>query len=214
MDRVLVIDHEEGRREVVVGLREMGLQVDEEADSERGFRRVQDEPHLIIVLSEGMPPVSSTALLVALREITESPILMLGDGGETAMVEALMSGADVYLERPVRIRELAARVRSLSRRYGQEVGLESYLNVVGDGASLGKAFEKLSHTEAKLLRYLLERAGQLTAREDLMASVWGEHGKETSLRFYIWQLRRKLAGAGRIQIMNMKGMGYLLKVLN
>lgn len=54
--------------------------------------------------------MSSTTLLVALREITESPILMVGNGGETAMVEALMSGADVYLERPVRIRELAARV--------------------------------------------------------------------------------------------------------
>jgi DNA-binding response OmpR family regulator len=45
-----------------------------------------------------------------------------------------------------------------------------------------------------------------------MAGVWGESGKETSLRFYIWQLRRKLNGAGRIEIMNMKGMGYLLKV--
>jgi DNA-binding response OmpR family regulator len=42
--------------------------------------------------------------------------------------------------------------------------------------------------------------------------VWGDQGKETSLRFYIWQLRRKLSGAGHIEIMNMKGMGYLLKV--
>ncbi|HEU0020583.1 MAG TPA: response regulator transcription factor [Dehalococcoidia bacterium] len=212
MDRVLVIDREEGLWEIVNGLRELGLQVDAEADSERGFRRVRDEPRLIVVLSECTSPVASTAELVALREITESPILMMGNGDETALVEALMSGADVYLKRPIRIRELAARVRSLSRRYGQDVESENYLNLVGQAAQLDQAFDKLSVTEAKLLNYLLERAGKLTAREDLMASVWGENGKETSLRFYIWQLRRKLAGVGQIQIMNMKGMGYLLKV--
>ena len=212
MDRVLVIDREEGLWEIVNGLRELGLQVDAEADSERGFRRVRDEPRLIVVLSECTSPVASTAELVALREITESPILMMGNGDETALVEALMSGADVYLKRPIRIRELAARVRSLSRRYGQDVESENYLNLVGQAAQLDQAFDKLSVTEAKFLHYLLERAGKLTAREDLMASVWGENGKETSLRFYIWQLRRKLAGVGQIQIMNMKGMGYLLKV--
>mgnify|MGYP006206452717 CR=1 FL=1 len=65
-----------------------------------------------------------------------------------------------------------------------------------------------------MLRYLLERAGQLTAKEELMASDLGNSDKETLLRFYIWQLRRNLAGAGRIQIMNMKGLVYLLKVQN
>jgi DNA-binding response OmpR family regulator len=212
MDRVLVIDREEGLWEIVNGLREMGLQVEAEADGERGFRRVKDEPDLIVVLNEFNPPVASTAALVALRQITESPILMLGNGDETALVEALMKGADVYLKRPVRIRELAARVRSLSRRYSQDTETQSYLNLIGEGVRLELAIEHLSNTETRLLNYLLERAGKLTAREDLMASVWGENGKETSLRFYIWQLRRKLAGVAQIQIMNMKGMGYLLKV--
>ena len=100
-------------------------------------------------------------------------------------------------------------MRSLSQRYGRELELRVNLNLIGEGAQLGQAFENLSQTEAKLLRYLLERAGQLTVREDLMAKVWGDSGTETSFRFYIWQLRRKLAGAGRIQIMNMKGLGYL-----
>jgi DNA-binding response OmpR family regulator len=212
MDRVLVIDRDEGIWEIVNGLRELGLQVDAEAEIERGFQRVKDEPDLIVVLGEFTPLVASTAALVALREITESPILMLGNGDETALVEALMRGADVYLRRPIRIRELAARVRSLSRRFSQEAETESYLNLIGEGVRLELAIESLSHTETKLLNYLLERAGKLTAREDLMASVWGENGKETSLRFYIWQLRRKLAGVAQIKIMNMKGMGYLLKV--
>ena len=214
MDRVLVIDRGEGQSDLVQGLRDMGLEVEEEAASENGVRRLREEPHLTVVIDENMPPAASGELLVALRDVSESPIVMMGNGGETAMVEALMKGADVYLERPVRVKELAARVRALSRRYLLEVGVDGYLKAISEGGQLGKVFEKLSKTEAKLLRYLLERSGQLTAREELMTSVWGECGKETSLRFYIWQLRRKLAGAGSIEIMNMKGMGYLLKVVN
>jgi DNA-binding response OmpR family regulator len=212
MDRVLVIDREEGLWEIVNGLRELGVKVDAESDCERGYQRVKEEPNRIVVLSECTAPVASTAALVALREITESPILMLGDGDETALVAALMRGADVYLKRPIRIRELAARVRSLSRRIGPAAETERYQNLAGEGVLLEMAIENLSHTETKLLNFLLERAGKLTAREDLMTCVWGENGKETSLRFYIWQLRRKLAGVAQIQIMNMKGMGYLLKV--
>ena len=213
MDRVLVIDQEEGRQDLAQGLRDLGLEVEEEAVSEHGVRRLREEPRLTVVFDENMPPVASGELVVALREVSEGPIVMIGNGGETAMVEALMKGADVYLERPVRNEELAARLRSLSRRYVREFGVDGYFNVIGEG-QLGRVFEQLSKTEAKLLRHLLERSGQLTAQEDLMNSVWGECGKETSLRFYIWQLRRKLAGAGSIEIMNMKGMGYLLKVLN
>ena len=213
MDRVLVIDREEGRHALVQGLRDMGLEVEEEAGSENGVRRLGEEPDLAVVFDEDLPPVASGELLVALREASEGPIVMLGKGGETAMVEALMKGADVYLERPVHIKELGARLRALSRRYDRDFGVDGYIKAFGEG-QLGKVFEQLSKTEAKLLRYLLERSGQLAAQEELMTSVWGERGRETSLRFYICQLRRKLAGAGSIEIMNMKGMGYLLKVLN
>lgn len=213
MDRVLVIDQDEGQHGLVQGLREQGLEVEEEAVSEDGVRRLREEPRLTVVFDENLPPVAAGDLLVVLREVSEGPIVMIGAGGETAMVEALMKGADVYLERPVRIEELAARLRSLSRRYARDSGVDGYITAIGEG-QLGKIFEQLSKTETKLLRHLLERSGQLTAPEELMNSVWGECGKETSLRFYIWQLRRKLADVGSIEIMNMKGMGYLLKLLN
>ena len=49
-------------------------------------------------------------------------------------------------------------------------------------------------------------------RQEVLNGVWGDEGKDTSLRFYIWQLRKKLAEAASIEILNLKGMGYLLKV--
>ena len=71
---------------------------------------------------------------------------MIGNGGETAMVEALMKGADTYLERPVQIKELAARLRALSRRYVRDFGADGYFKSVGEGR-LSKVFEQLSKTE-------------------------------------------------------------------
>ena len=63
-------------------------------------------------------------LLPVLRRLTESPIITLGAGGEMAIVQALLAGADVYLTRPVNIRELMARIRALLRRYGVPRGID------------------------------------------------------------------------------------------
>jgi DNA-binding response OmpR family regulator len=170
------------------------------------------ESHCLVIMNEEMPGVGGKELLEALRGVTEGPIVVVGNGGETAMVGALLQGADAYLEKPVRVQELVARAGALLRRYQGGEGVNGHLGVAGNGVVAGKVFEKLSRTEARLLQYLLDRAGQLTLREELVTGVWGEAGKDTSLRFYIWQLRRKLKEAGRIEILNLKGMGYLLRV--
>ena len=149
MDQVMLIDAQDDRQNVVLGLREAGFGVREEIDSESAVRQVKEDPHQIIVVDEAMPGTSSKELLIALREITESPIVIIGEGGETAMVEALMKGADLYLERPIVVPELAARLRALGRRYDQEVGLNGYLRTLDDSGQLAKIFEKLSQTEAK-----------------------------------------------------------------
>lgn len=81
-------------------------------------------------------------------------------------------------------------------------------------------FHRLTHTEAKLLRRLLDRLDHLSAREELLSRIWGDRGKDTSSRCCIWQLRRKLSefSSARpspkccIEILNLNGMGYLLKI--
>jgi DNA-binding response OmpR family regulator len=212
MDRVLVIDETENPVDVVDGLRELGFQVDAENSVEAGVLKVQEGLHHIIILDDGFSQVGTARLVADLREITQGPIVVMGWGGDTAMVEAVIGGADLYVERQIPPRELAARLRALVRRCQNCAEAEDNLGCGATNDQLGQLFEKLSQTEAKLLRFLLERDGRLTAREELMAGVWGDRAKETSLRFYIWQLRRKLSSNGNIQIMNQKGMGYVLKV--
>jgi two-component system response regulator TctD len=215
MNQILIIDNDEDRRDIVLALREDGFRVVEETESNTAVGRVLSDSHYLIVLSDTMPPVDNMDLLTTLRGLTDSPILVRGSGNESAMVQALLQGADAFLVRPVSPQILVARIRALLRRFGANNDShveEGLLNTTFEGVQLGKIWSQLSQTEARLLRFLLERSERLVGREELLNGVWGDEGKDSSLRFYIWQLRKKLAEAASIEILNLKGMGYLLKV--
>jgi two-component system response regulator TctD len=215
MNQILIIDNDEDRRDIVLALREDGFRVVEETESNTAVGRVLSDSHYLIVLSDTMPPVDNMDLLTTLRGLTDSPILVRGSGNESAMVQALLQGADAYLVRPVSPQILVARIRALLRRFGANNDShveEGLLNTTFEGVQLGQIWSQLSQTEARLLRFLLERSERLVGREELLNGVWGDEGKDSSLRFYIWQLRKKLAEAASIEILNLKGMGYLLKV--
>jgi DNA-binding response OmpR family regulator len=113
---VLVIDADEGRQSVVPALQDAGFRVVEALESGEGVRYILDDSPHIIILGEEMPPIDGVELLPLLRRLTGSPIILLGPGGETALVRALLHGADSYLSRPVNVRELIARIRALLRR--------------------------------------------------------------------------------------------------
>jgi two-component system KDP operon response regulator KdpE len=112
----LIIDTDENRQSAVPALRDAGLQVIEAVESGEGVRYILDDSTHIIIVGEEMPPIDGVELLPLLRSLTESPIIVLGSGGEMAMVRALFQGADFYLSRPVTVSELIARIRALLRR--------------------------------------------------------------------------------------------------
>jgi two-component system KDP operon response regulator KdpE len=114
---VLVIDIDESLQSAVLALRDAGFQVIEALESGEGVKRTLDYSPSIIVINEDMPPINGVELVSVLRNLTESPIITLGSGGEMALVQTLLQGADLYLTRPVNGREFMARVRSLLRRY-------------------------------------------------------------------------------------------------
>lgn len=118
----LIIDVEDSRRSVVLALQEAGFQVIEALESGEGVKNTLDSSPHVFIVGEEMPQIDGVDLLPVLRRLTDSPIIVLGSGGEMAMVQALLQGADVYLTRPVNIREFMARVRALLRRYGAARG--------------------------------------------------------------------------------------------
>ncbi|MGZ4554916.1 MAG: winged helix-turn-helix domain-containing protein, partial [Mycobacteriaceae bacterium] len=115
----------------------------------------------------------------------------------------LDAGADDYVGKPFRVAELMARVRALLRRRG--AAGEDVLDVAGvrlehaarrvcvDGLEVG-----LANKEYELLKLLLERAGQVVTREQILAEVWGDpslRGSKTLDMHMSW-LRRKIGGSG------------------
>jgi DNA-binding response OmpR family regulator len=119
----LVIDADENRQSVVLALQDAGFRVIEALESGDGVKNTLNISPRIVIVCEEMPSINGVELLPVLRHLTESPIIVLGSGGEMPMVRALFQGADFYLTRPVNLRELIARIHALLRRYGIARGL-------------------------------------------------------------------------------------------
>ena len=205
---ILEID-DDTRRSVVELFQSESFDVAEEVDSSGGITRVMQGSPDIIIMAEDMPSLDGVELLPLMRRLTRAPIIVLGFGGETAVVKALMDGADMYLKKPLNYRELVSRVRAMSRRMDHEFESSS-LEISLEDIVSQEFGVLLTNTESKLLRCLAERSGKVVGHEELMMRVWGEPVSSGRLRFYIHSLRRKLGEAVSISLHTQKGMGYRL----
>ncbi len=93
-----------------------GIEVIAEADSGGGVARIMQRVPGVVLMAEDMPSLDGVELLPLARRLTSSPIIVVGDGGDTAVVKALLQGADMYLRKPVNYVELLSRINALARR--------------------------------------------------------------------------------------------------
>lgn len=118
---VLVVDDEDRIRELVAfALRRAGFEVLEAANGQAALDIVKASPVAMVVLDMGMPEMSGTAVVKALRANPETAtlpvLLMTGSGDEMSVIEGLAAGADDFLLKPVRLDELVARINAHLRR--------------------------------------------------------------------------------------------------
>ena len=153
------------------------------------------------------------------------PVLIIGPNDENQVTRALASGADDYLQLPLRPAELVARVRAVLRRaphgagggggavpdQALEVG-DVVLRVESHEVTLRSARVHLPLREFELLRLLMENAGIVLPRATLMARLWGPAAAadSTSLEVHIRRLRAKLEDdpAAPRRIVTVRGIGY------
>ena len=132
-------------------------------------------------------------------------------------VKGLDFGADDYMAKPFSLQELEARVRALTRRgMGGTSSAIKHGPLVYDQAGRvatidGKMIE-LSARELGLLEVLLQRAGRLVSKEQLVERLceWGEEVSNNAIEVYIHRLRKKIEG-GPIRIATVRGLGYCLE---
>ncbi|MDD2999960.1 MAG: response regulator transcription factor, partial [Candidatus Riflebacteria bacterium] len=140
---------------------------------------------------------------------------------EIDIIKALDAGADDYVTKPFRIRELIARIRAVLRRTGN--GSESrsprigrlYVDFAARTANSENERINLTTTEWQLLEYLWKNKNQVLSREQIIDCIWGISELEDSraVDVHIGRLRKKIeAKAEPETLLTVRGFGYTLKI--
>ncbi len=173
----------------------------------------------LLILDLGLPRMSGLEVLKRLRgRSRELPVLILtAQHGVEDRVRGLDLGADDYLAKPFALEELKARVRALTRR--RSAGMPTLLkhggltyDLVGKVATINGEPLDLSAREVALLEMLLQRAGRMVSKAQLLDHLceWGEEVSTNAIEVYVHRLRKKLEAAG-VEIITVRGLGYRIQ---
>jgi two-component system KDP operon response regulator KdpE len=203
--KVLIVDDEFAIRDALGRkLQREGFEVILAGDGLEGLRLFHSERPDLVVLDIVMPEMSGLTVCTRIREVAETPVMMLSAQAitEEDIIEGLNAGADEYLVKPIRLNEFVARVKALLRRSQMvapqvESGYnDGYLNIDLPRRQVYVNGQKvhLTPTEFKLLMVLFENAGRVVSQRDLLEQVWGPEYVDDVYypRVYISQLRRKI----------------------
>jgi len=193
---------------------------------EVGLDLVRTEFPSLILLDLGLPGIQGLDVCRKLKQNPETvpiPIVILtARGEESDIVLGLELGADDYLTKPFKVRELVARVRAVLRRSSlaapREAAPESIevgpvsLNLEQHEARVRGELLNLTLAEYRLLRSLAGNAGRVLTRQQLLSSITegSVHITERNVDVHIRALRRKF-GSERGLIETVRGVGYRLK---
>ena len=220
---VLVVEDEDSFVEALsIGLRREGFRVQIARDGAQALDLFDAVNPDLVLLDVMLPRVSGIDVCRELRGRSRVPIIMVtAKGSEIDTVVGLEVGADDYVTKPYRLRELVARMRAVLRRSPpDEEAVTGEALEVGDVRLDPERHEvfvrgdavSLPLKEFELLEILLANAGRVLTRETLIDRVWGPHyvGDTKTLDVHIKRLRSKVEenpSAPR-RITTIRGLGY------
>lgn len=224
---VLVVeDDPQIRRFLRATLEDNGYHYREAITAQDGLRQVGMQHPDLIILDLGLPDMDGLEVTRRLREWTSTPIIVLSARNqERDKVDALDVGADDYLTKPFGTAELLARMR-VAVRHAIQVSQGTDDPVFKfDGLRVDLAHRQvfvdeneihLTPLEYRLLLVLVQHAGKVVTRKQLLHDVWGPSYVDEMhyLRVYMGQLRRKLEAEPTRPhyLITEPGVGYRLKV--
>ena len=169
----------------------------------------------LVLLDVSLPDGNGFEICKKIKSKKDIPVIFLtAQDEETSVVLGLDLGADDYIVKPFRTRELISRINSVLRRYGHnESNLIQYKNIKIDtsSAKVYKDNEEIIFTslEYKILLMLFSNQNKLISREQLLEKIWdiaGNFVNDNTLTVYIKRIREKLGDETIIK--TVRGLGY------
>ncbi|NLW78668.1 MAG: response regulator transcription factor [Ruminococcaceae bacterium] len=221
MTRVLLVeDDRDIAAGIVYSLEVEGYTVDHSENCARAYEALAAQRFDLLLIDLGLPDGSGHDVMRFARKDSAVPVIFLtARDDEANIVMGLDMGADDYITKPFRVRELMSRIASVLRRSGQaaveELAFGPLVIRPGRAQVLIHGEEVLlTAMEYRLLLNFAARPGQLFSRSQLLETLWDvdeAYVNDNTLSVYIKRLREKLAPAApAVEVVTVRGLGYRL----
>ena len=215
--RILYVEDEQLLADAVTHLlKKSGINVDWAEDGEEGLRLAKKPVYDAIVLDIMLPKMSGLEILEIMRKQgIKTPVIMLSALSEVEdKIKGLESGADDYLAKPFKTKELIARLNALVRRPAlQESKLLKFGDLEFDPESRTVNGIELTEKESDILEMLFKSGDKTVQKDYILAHVWGAEmlAEDNYVEVYMSYLRKKLRSLkSKVEIKTIRGLGYKL----
>lgn len=217
MKKILLIEDNEA---IIMGLKysleQENFQVISAKTAKESKEKLENKNIDIVLLDVSLPDGNGFEICKEIKEKNDMPIIFLtAQDEETSIVLGLDLGADDYIVKPFRTRELISRIKSVLRRYGkkEENNIIQYKDIKIDtiSAKVYKNNKEIIFTslEYRILLMLFTNQNKLITREQLLEKIWdiaGNFVNDNTLTVYIKRIREKLEDDSIIK--TVRGLGY------
>ena len=219
MKLLLVEDDEAILEGLVFCLKKEGFLVKGLTNAYQALELIKNENFDLLVLDINLPDMNGLKLYRQIKENKDIPTIFLtANDSELSIVEALDSGADDYITKPFKTRELISRIHSVLRRTKKEEQNIIKIQDITIHLKEAKVFKKdkpvfLTALEYKILLILCMHPTKVFTRESILANIWDteeEYVNDNTLTVYIKRIREKIKDdmTNPKIILTVRGLGY------
>lgn len=218
--KILLVEDDEAILEgLAFCLKKEGFLVKTSINGSDALAYIHDQEFDLLILDINLPDINGLKLYKQIKEFKDIPTIFLtANDSELSTVCALDSGADDYITKPFKTRELISRIYSVLRRVKKDEVNIIQIKDITINLKEAKVFKKdslvfLTSLEYKILLILFMNLGKVFTRESILANIWDtdeEYVNDNTLTVYIKRIREKIEDdpTNPKIILTVRGLGY------